>query len=359
MDEMFYSLKREVIDPGFCVLCGSCSAFCDRIRLDYEKEKPLLVKPCVPGCSNCYDSCPIRVDFKPAHIFGKDKADPSLGVYREIKAVRAVDDKMRKRGQDGGAVTAILSAILDRKKVDAAVVVGRDSNWMPEPHIVTSKEELMSFQGSKYSPSPNIESLGRIFRSMDIKSVAVVDVGCHMRGIRNLEYGLLYNAGFSPYSDIKIYTIGLFCMGSFYRSRLIPLLKAEPAKIRKMDVKGSRLVVEADDMLTMNISDVKAATMPSCLLCADATAENADISIGSVGSPEGYSTVIVRNLMGWGMLRDAVSRGYAEADESLVDMGVLRRMADKKKRSVSERVAEAVNKKKTIPGFILSRNQAQ
>lgn len=350
----FDRLKEEVIDPGFCVLCGACSGFCDRIELDYEGGTPRLVKPCVIGCSNCYDHCPMRVDFNPTQVFGKIERDPILGPYTEIKAVRAADEEMRKNAQDGGAVTAILSAILERGKIDAAVVVERNEKWKPIPRIITSKEELSGSKGSKYSPSPNVETLGEVFRTMKIKSVALVDVGCHIRSIRNMEFDLLYNAGFSPYSDLKIYTIGIFCSGSFYQKSLLQFLKEKPERIKKMDVTGGHFTVVSDHEAAWPVRAMKGAFMPSCHLCSDYTAELADLSVGSIGSPEGYSTVIVRDLMGWGMLRDAVQRGYAEADESLVDLTSLKRIVSRKKEKVKERITKEKEKGKQIPGFILS-----
>jgi coenzyme F420 hydrogenase subunit beta len=352
---MFYALKEEVIDPGFCVLCGSCSAFCDRIELNYDEGIPKLIKPCVVGCSNCYDQCPVRRDFDSKQVFGKTSVDPLLGSFREITAVRAQPEKIRNNGQDGGAITGILAAILERGKIDAAIVVERDKVWKPIPKIVTSIDDLHSTQGSKYSPSPNIESLARVFKTMDLKSVAIVDVGCHIRGVRNLEFNLLYRAGFSPYSDLKMYTLGLFCLGSFYQNKLIPKLSDRPENIKKIEINHGKIIEVSDNEKVRNVESLRSAIMPSCPMCPDFTAENADISIGSIGSPDGYSTAIVRNLMGWGMLRDAVQRGYVEADEGLIDREAILAAAKKKKSRAKKRVQKGLEEERKVPGFMLSR----
>jgi coenzyme F420 hydrogenase subunit beta len=349
---LFYSLKEEVIDPGFCVLCGACSAFCDRIELDYKKGTPELVNPCVIGCSNCYDHCPVRVDFNANQVFGKTTRDSVLGPYMEIKAVKALNEGIMKNAQDGGAVTAILSAILDRGKIDATVIVERDSEWKPIPRVITSKEELLGSMGSKYSPSPNAEVLGQVFREMNIKSVAIVDVGCHIRALRNLEYDLLYNIGFSPYSDLKIYTIGLFCSGSFLHKGLFNLIKKNPKSIKKMDINRGKFTIQSNVEESLPVKKLEGAFMPSCPMCKDYSAELADLSIGSIGTPDGYSTVIARDLMGWGMLRDAVQKGYVEADESLVDLDGLRTAVSRKKKRAGKRILQIQNEKKLIPGFI-------
>jgi coenzyme F420 hydrogenase subunit beta len=355
MSDLFFNkLESEVITPGFCVLCGSCSGFCDRIELDYDQARPVLVNPCVSGCSNCYDHCPMTTGFHSSRIFGNLPGDEILGPVTEIKAVRATDKDIRSSGQDGGAVTAILAAILERGKIDAAVVVERDQDWRPFPRIITSKEELLSTAGSKYSPSPNIEELGQVFRKLDVKSVAIVDVGCHIRGIRNLEFNLLYNAGFSPYSDLKIYTIGLFCSGSFERKNIFSLLRIDPATIKKMGIAKSKLTIESEEKVSKSIRDFEAAFLPSCPMCIDYGAELADISIGSIASPEGYSTVIVRNLMGWGMLRDAVQQGYVEEEATLVDIDEIKKSFSKKKLRANDNISDNIDAKKAIPGFIKS-----
>ncbi len=353
-DLFFNRLETEVIAPGFCVLCGSCSGFCDRIELDYDRARPVLVNPCVSGCSNCYDHCPMKTGFDSTRIFGNLPGDEILGPITEIQAVRATDKEIRSRGQDGGAVTAILAAILERGKIDAAVVVQRDPDWRPIPRIITSKEELLSTSGSKYSPSPNIEELGDVFRKLDVKSVAIVDVGCHIRGVRNLEFNLLYNAGFSPYSDLKIYTIGLFCSGSFERNSFLNLLKIDPATIEKMDIAKGKLTIESKARKTRPVRDFEATFLPACPMCIDYGAELADISIGAIASPEGYSTAIVRNLMGWGMLRDAVQRGYIEEDPSLLDMDALKKSIGKKKNKAKENISTNIGSDRAIPSFIKS-----
>ncbi len=355
----FSLLKEEIIDPGFCVECGACTGFCNRLSLDTEFGIPRLVKPCVNGCLNCYDHCPARALFNPSMVFGDLERDPVLGPFTEIKAVRALNPDTRKRAQDGGAVTAILSAILERGKVDGAVVVERDRCWRPVPRIVSSIDELHSSAGSKYNPSPNLATLARAFRKMEIKSVAIVDVGCHIRGVRSLEYNLLYNAGFSAYSDIRIYTIGLFCSGSFIHHELFKTLGKDPRTVKKMDLREGRFIVESDKSETRGLDEIEGSLMPSCSFCGDYTAELADLSVGSIGSPKGYSTVISRSLMGWGMLRDAEQRGYAESDSDLVDIKALMKQASKKKASAMLSLNQRSERGLPLPGFTRSVSSPQ
>jgi len=50
----------------------------------------------------------------------------------------------------------------------------------------------------------------------------------------------------------------------------------------------------------------------SCNFCTDLTSETADISVGSVGSADGYSTILVRNDLANEILLDAAEKGYIE-----------------------------------------------
>ena len=40
------SLKRDVIDSGKCLGCGTCIVVCPFDCLDYKEDKPFLVKEC-------------------------------------------------------------------------------------------------------------------------------------------------------------------------------------------------------------------------------------------------------------------------------------------------------------------------
>ena len=46
------------------------------------------------------------------------------------------------------------------------------------------------------------------------------------------------------------------------------------------------------------VRELERAVRASCLFCTDFTARLADISVGSIGSPDGFSTVITRSKKG-------------------------------------------------------------
>ena len=74
-----------------------------------------------------------------------------------------------------------------------------------------------------------------------------------------------------------------------------------------------------------------------CSVCTDFTAELADISVGSVGSAEGWSTVITRTERGDELVRGASERGYIEVkDIKAKGLELIKRQAVKKRKRVEE-----------------------
>ncbi|WP_082098631.1 MULTISPECIES: Coenzyme F420 hydrogenase/dehydrogenase, beta subunit C-terminal domain [unclassified Methanosarcina] len=68
---------------------------------------------------------------------------------------------------------------------------------------------------------------------------------------------------------------------------------------------------------------------PSCEVCTDFTALKADISAGAVGSPNGYTTLIVRTPVGQYLLESAVASGKLSVGGE-VSLGIIEKLATKK-----------------------------
>ena len=63
----------------------------------------------------------------------------------------------------------------------------------------------------------------------------------------------------------------------------------------------------------LDAGKVKKLVRPCCHICEDFTGEYADVSVGNVGTPDGWSTVIVRTEAGEKAFRAAVDSGLLEA----------------------------------------------
>ncbi|MHA1290785.1 MAG: 4Fe-4S dicluster domain-containing protein, partial [Candidatus Thorarchaeota archaeon] len=119
----FKKLEREVINTGACVECGSCVEGCpvDAIsgtRVD-DKYVPSLTGECT-SCGICYAMCPRAFSIQ----------DDLIGNVKSAWKVRSLGNHKR---QDGGAVTAFLGYMLEKKMIEAAVVAyqSTDAPWLP------------------------------------------------------------------------------------------------------------------------------------------------------------------------------------------------------------------------------------
>jgi len=74
----------------------------------------------------------------------------------------------------------------------------------------------------------------------------------------------------------------------------VDLDRAEKTQIRK----GKYIVRVDGKEQSVSVKELGNAVEKMCLICPDFTAEYSDISVGSVGSDDGHSTVIVRSDIG-------------------------------------------------------------
>jgi coenzyme F420 hydrogenase subunit beta len=56
--------------------------------------------------------------------------------------------------------------------------------------------------------------------------------------------------------------------------------------------------------------EIDSIARPACLVCPDFSAEYSDVSFGGLGSPEGYTTVLIRSEKGRWIYRGALDAGY-------------------------------------------------
>ncbi|MEM3453510.1 MAG: 4Fe-4S binding protein, partial [Candidatus Hadarchaeum sp.] len=125
MVKVWQHLAKDVVNSDYCIGCGSCVATCPVQALDRVNEKPALKGVCI-NCGICYGTCPEVVDPSSLQIpvFGAPPTDELIGTYRHALSVEANDSNTKIRAQDGGAVTALLSSLLEIGFIDAAMVTG-------------------------------------------------------------------------------------------------------------------------------------------------------------------------------------------------------------------------------------------
>nr|MDO8100438.1 Coenzyme F420 hydrogenase/dehydrogenase, beta subunit C-terminal domain [Candidatus Njordarchaeota archaeon] len=300
--ENFARLQREVLNTGACVSCGACVASCD--QLAFEDGKPKLIGKCTV-CGVCYNQCP-RTATAPVE---------QIGTYIAAYTGKTKLDKVR--GQDGGIVTSLLLYALKNKMIDAAVVTLNDAeqHWKPVAKLVTSEADILKSSGSIYSHSQVVPALSNAIRS-GYRLIAFVGTPCKIDAVykmQNSPAGLLH-----LFKGANVLRIGLFCMDSFSLNGLRAFFEEKNniplANITKMNIKEGkfRVTLWNNGEKEWPIGDLDSYRSSSCDFCADLTSEKADLSVGSIGSQMGFSTIIVRTNAGMELLNKAAKDGYVE-----------------------------------------------
>ncbi|MDS0278622.1 Coenzyme F420 hydrogenase/dehydrogenase, beta subunit C-terminal domain [Halomicroarcula sp. S1AR25-4] len=311
----FMELDEAVIQNDRCIQCGTCVAACpsDSIGIG-EDDLPKLVKMCT-GCSLCWDMCPrggLRYERQWKITGGEDNVKGAGDPITEFSA--KVEDDWRENAQDGGLVTSVLCHLLEADEIDGALIATESDEepWKAESFLATTPEECIENAGSFYNQTLALGNLDlsqwahKLGVPLSEASLALVGTPCEIEGIRALQdFEWDYAAQEDGVRAID-YTIALMCTKNFNYYSLIGEQLAEkrdvqPEDIGKLDVLDGEMRVYDHDGDPILVEDVEAfhdAALKGCDECADFTGYCADLTVGSVGSSDEYSSVIVRTEQG-------------------------------------------------------------
>jgi coenzyme F420 hydrogenase subunit beta len=332
----FWDLEQGVIDADRCVQCGVCVAACptDSIGIG-EDDLPKLVKMCT-GCSLCWDFCPrgglqyeatwklgsarqngsngsgVEHDFK---ITGNGEARFVEGIGRVHESYTARVDPTIEGAQDGGVVSALLISLLEAGEIDGALVAreSEDEPWKGEAFLARTPDEVRESAGSFYNQTLALAHAD--FGGYELPPnprIAVVGTPCEIEGIKAMQ-ARPWTWGSSRVEAITL-TIALLCTKSFnYEKLMLEEVRdkrgVDLEEVGRVDVIRGKLIVEDKEGETIfeePIRDFHGAALKGCDECADFMGHAADISVGSVGSADGYSSVLIRSEEGvdaWSYVR--------------------------------------------------------
>jgi coenzyme F420 hydrogenase subunit beta len=339
--EHYFEPVSIVFESEVCCQCGWCSSICPVNAISVTADTLEIDDEICMKCGLCYSVCPRSFSIEQA-LLSMNKLDKKLKFSDKINgyintySASTTKDEIKKVRQDGGIVTSLLEFLLKNKLVDAIIAVRHSKDlWRPEPVIVDDIKDLYETSGTKYA---NASTLNIIEEAKKYKNVAVVGVPCMMNA---LEKGALFPSGIPFFKNIK-YKIGLFCMESFPYDGVLNLIKEQFEqdfnKVTKMDISGGKFIIklESGEDLKVPLKEVKSYARHNCHFCEDLTADCADISVGSIGSQSGWSSVITRTKAGDKIFKDAIKKGLIES-QSLKDVKpgqpLLERIAGTKRKN--------------------------
>jgi len=269
-----------------------------------------------------------------------------LGTYKEVVAARSTDKQIQKLAQDGGIVSSLFCYALDEKIIDGAVVAGpSDVMWKLEPMVAMSSDEILAAAGTKYTFSPNVWMLKKAVRQYGLEKVGTVAIPCQSMGIRKMQS---YPFGVRFLADKIALMLGIFCMENFPYESLRTFISEKVGVdfdlVEKLDIgKGKFWIETADQTLSIPLKETHGYEQSGCKVCLDYVAELADVSTGSVGTPDGWSTVFVRTDAGETIFKQAVDAGVIETkpmDSVKPGLGLVEKLATDKKTKAMKVIDE-------------------
>jgi len=84
-------------------------------------------------------------------------------------------------------------------------------------------------------------------------------------------------------------------------------------KVIKLNIKDD-FIISLTKGVTIHVplEEVHEVARPACFTCKDFSNEYADISVGGLGSPDGYTTTLIRTKVGTSVYDGAFRNGYIQ-----------------------------------------------
>ncbi|MFX1269835.1 MAG: Coenzyme F420 hydrogenase/dehydrogenase, beta subunit C-terminal domain, partial [Promethearchaeota archaeon] len=307
-------------EKNLCCNCGLCVSVCPLNAVKYSEDTFEVIEEDCINCGLCFACCPrtffpITLKLLKENEEIKAKFSDQINYYREVYTAQTNDNQIIEVAQDGGIVTSLLKTAFQVNMIDCALAVGlANKPHKPAPTFVENVDDLLKTAGTKYSNTPSLKIL---HESKKYKDIAIVGTPCMMEGLKKIS---IYPFNDSFYNNIAI-KIGLFCMESFDYSQILELLKNEFQKpaddIIKMNIDKGKFLLYCKDGTSIDVplKKIKKYGRLGCFFCDDLTAEQADISVGSIGSEMGWSTVIIRTQKGADLFQKALDLKIIEKKE--------------------------------------------
>ena len=244
--------------------------------------------------------------------FLKGTKDPDFGVYCDLFSA-----KSSIKGQDGGVVSALLVKGFREGLFDAAIVVRRMEGYSAETVVAVNTNDILAAKETKYLKA-NVTKKLRELIGQGKKKIAIVCTPCEVKAARKIQQTLK--------KDYQITILGLFCFEAFNLAKLKEEVKEQLGidldKVDKTQVRQGKFLVQVDGKeYGFKVKNLEDATEKACSFCDDFTSQFADISVGSIGSKPGYSTVIVRSKVGEKLVENL------DVSKDLVDRAEVIRLA--------------------------------
>ncbi|RPI32796.1 MAG: 4Fe-4S dicluster domain-containing protein, partial [Chloroflexota bacterium] len=314
-DRMSKRLETEVWALDNCAGCGLCVAACSKQVLHWAgDDHPVLEKRMktvgytkVPldSCSFCQKFC--------------EEACPRLVRWAPIEARVMVSASARgpvKSGAPNDVIRSILVAGRSSGLLDGVVMLDLDP-WELKPvaRVVSTVEQIVDSVGPQYLWAPVLDSLNEAIFERGMRNVAVVGTPCASQAIRRIKEST--NTRLRPYQEAIRLSVAVFCTGTYkpnvIEDILIQRMDVPRDQVKRLEIspdrKWMRAVLWDGSVRTIPRQQAESYTRPGCGSCDDYLGESADLALGTLGAPDGASTLVIRTRAGDVFVRNAVQMG--------------------------------------------------
>lgn len=311
----FEDLQQEVVTRGLCGRCGGCASFCsademNAIEFDRTDGPRLIAEENCLKCGICYLICP-QIKALDGEVREKFGWQPPIGIYRGITSAQTTEPRVSEVCTDGGVVTSVLRYALKKRLIQGALVSRRTGPFGRQPFLATTPDELIEAAGTHFDEVQHLGKFGKDYSTycptiqeikkigqMKMDKIAMVGTPCQIYTVRKMQTLNIVPA------DSIVFTVGLFCMENFtFNAKSVKVLE------KKLGVKMddiAKLNIKDDVILTTTSGQVRHLPFevvdhiarPACMACPDFANDFADISVGGLGSPDGYTTTVIRTGIG-------------------------------------------------------------
>lgn len=354
-----YEPVKVIFDSKNCSGCSICAGICPVNCITiYNGFGRIDEDKCI-RCGLCYYVCPRS--FLPVKILNMNQENTSeikeysnVGFFTEAHSARTKIKEIAEICQDGGISSTILYHLFEEKIIDCALGAKMSNTpWRPEPLLIKNKEEILLTAGTKYVNNPTLGLINQFHE--ENKSIAVVGVPCMMQALLKSR---IFDIDIPALNNVK-YRIGIFCMESFsYESllKICEVLKTDVKTAKKMDINKGKFFVftENGEELTVPIKEISHLAREDCEICFDLTSESADISIGSIGSPSGWNTVLIRTQEGKELYDALIENDLIESkplSEVKPGLPLLLRVANSKRNKCDKHISLKIKENKRVPHY--------
>ncbi|MGV8144844.1 MAG: Coenzyme F420 hydrogenase/dehydrogenase, beta subunit C-terminal domain [Methanothermobacter sp.] len=227
--------------------------------------------------------------------------------------VKAKDEDIVKKGECGGAVSALFKYLLEQNLVDGVLTLTRgDDIYDGLPTLVEDPEDLFETCGSLHCAPTMFGDL--ISKYLNDMRLAVSVKPCDAMAINELEKRHQIN-------EDNLYKIGLNCGGSVMPITAQKMIKmfydVDPALVVKEEIDKGKFIIEMEDGTekSVEIDELEEKGFGrriNCQRCELKIPRNADLACGNWGAEPGWTFIEVVTEKGENLIKEAKNSGYIE-----------------------------------------------